>query len=76
MYCWTGQMMGFWGMGWGMWFWLIIIGGLGYFFFINYSPRRVSYARETPLEIAKNRYAKGEISLEEFEEIKRTLFEK
>ena len=75
MYCWAGQMMGFWGLGWGMWFWLLIIGGAAYFFFITYRPRR-DYYRETPLEIARNRYARGEITSEEFEEIKRNLEEK
>ncbi len=33
------------------------------------------WAKWTPLEIAKKRYARGEITLEEYEQIKKTLTE-
>lgn len=65
-------MWNMWGMGSGMWFWFLIIAGIVYFFYGGYKPRRVR--RETdPLEVARMRYARGEITLEEFEEIKRNL---
>jgi putative membrane protein len=70
---WMDHMWDFWGMGWGMWFWLLLFIGLGYLFYINYRPRTYYREREDPLEIAKLRLARGEISPEEFEEIKKTL---
>jgi putative membrane protein len=66
-------MWNFWGMGWGMWFWLLVLIGLGYLFYINYRPRAYYRAREDPLEVARLRLARGEITSEEFEEIKKTL---
>lgn len=35
--------------------------------------RPAEFSRETPLEIVKRRYAKGEITKEEFEEMKKDL---
>jgi uncharacterized membrane protein len=61
-----------WGMGSGMWFWLLIIAGIAYYFYGGFKPRRVRRA-STPLNVARMRYANGEISLEEFEEIKRNI---
>jgi putative membrane protein len=66
-------MWNFWGMGWGMWFWLLLFIGLGYFFYVNYRPRTYYRERKDPLEVARLRLARGEITTEEFEEIKRTL---
>jgi putative membrane protein len=66
-------MWDFWGMGWGMWFWPLLFIGIGYLFYINYRPRTYYRERETPLEIAELRLARGEITPEEFEEIKKTL---
>ncbi len=68
-----------WGMGPMMWFWVLLIFGVGYWFWW-YGPRdipgrRFEY-REDPLEFAKARLARGEITLEEFEEIKRAHFQK
>jgi putative membrane protein len=40
---------------------------------ISRLTRRSSTARPTPLEIAKERYARGEITKEQFEEIKKNL---
>ncbi len=57
----------------GSWFWLIMLLGCGWFFW--WRPRtgyRRRY-RETPLESARGRYARGEISREEFEEIHENL---
>ncbi len=40
----------------------------------DFSPKGASLVqRETPLDIAKKRYAKGEITLKEFDDIKRNL---
>ena len=66
--------------GWWMWF-----GGVGMFIFggvlialvvwgvIRLSRRDNSTTKNTPLDVAKERYAKGEISKEEFEQIKKDL---
>ena len=67
------HMWDFWGMGWGMWFWLLILIGVGYLFYIYASPRPYHYRREDPLEIARERLARGEITPEEFERIRETL---
>ncbi len=66
-------MWNFWGMGWGMWFWLLILIGIGYLFYAFTVPRTYRRRREDPLEVARMRLAKGEISLEEFERIRETL---
>ena len=73
-----------WNGGWGMLFgpliWILVIAGI--VFLITYFvrgqsgqrtewPRRL--ARTGPLDIAKERYARGEIDKKEFEEIERTL---
>lgn len=72
MYFCVGQMWNIWGMGTGMWFWILIIAGIAYYFYGGYRPRRT--VRESPpVEIARMRYAKGEITLEEFEAIKKNL---
>lgn len=76
-------MMG--GLGFGMFgigalimlaFWVLIIGGA--IWLIQSLARGGSVAlsapsRETPLDIMKARYAKGEITKEQFEEMKRNL---
>jgi putative membrane protein len=58
-----------------MWFiGLIILIAVGYFFFREYrGTDLLKKDDETPLEVLKKRYAKGEISLEEFEEMKNKL---
>lgn len=66
-------MWNFWGMGWGMWFWLFILIGVGYLFYLSYRPRSYRVQRENPLEVARLRLARGEITSEEFEEIRKTL---
>jgi putative membrane protein len=63
-----GQMM--WPfMGWSMIFWVLIIGGLAYLFWANMGPRREYSNREDPMELARVRYARGEITEEEYEKI-------
>ncbi|MFC1873720.1 SHOCT domain-containing protein [Chloroflexota bacterium] len=73
-------MMWFDGMGWWMIFggiWTVLIGG-GIIALIVWVVKKItegggSSRRSDPLGIAKERYAKGEISQEEFEEIKKGL---
>ena len=71
----AGGMMGSLGMGYGIFgsvmmllFWILIIGGI--VFAIRWFSRDGSWAsssgHETPLDILKKRYAKGEIDREEF----------
>ena len=67
-------MMGYGGMFFGLIFWIIIIVGayLLIKFLIEQNKAR-SGEEKSALDIAKERYAKGEITAEEFEEIKRRL---
>lgn len=57
-------------------FWVILIGG-GIWLFQSLARGGQSTwsatSRETPLDVLKARYAKGEITKEQFEEMKRTL---
>ncbi|WP_018248669.1 SHOCT domain-containing protein [Orenia marismortui] len=80
MHGWGYGMRGFFGGGMLMMgiFWIAIIAIVIYFLRnSNKSTNRVeTYRRdvkEDPLEIAKKRYAKGEISKEEFQEIKEEI---
>lgn len=59
-------------------FWLIFftVIGLAIFFFVKYKTDKTYeefYAKESPLDILKNRLAKGEITEEEFERIRKDL---
>jgi len=77
MYHGVAQMMWpMWGMGGMMWFWVLIIFGAGYWFWY-YGPRDYSRIRHrntvNSLELAKARLAKGEITFEEFDEIKKAI---
>jgi len=62
--------------GWMWILWIVIIGlviwGIIALVKHSYSTSNTSQKRN-PLEIARERYAKGEISKEEFEEIKKNL---
>jgi uncharacterized membrane protein len=70
---WMDHMWGFWGMGWGMWFWLLVIVGFGYLIYTTTVPRTYGRSREDPLEVARMRLARGEITPEEFEKTMEAL---
>lgn len=60
----------------GMWWvWLILIAVIIIFvYLVNNSRDKSSYSsNETPLDVLKKRYAKGEIDKQEFEEKKEDL---
>ncbi|MCX7668189.1 MAG: SHOCT domain-containing protein [Atribacterota bacterium] len=52
--------------------WVVLIVGILYFLIRTAGERRTEY-REDPLEILKRRYARGEISREEYEQMKKDL---
>jgi len=66
-----------WGMGFGwifmVFFWALVI--LGIVYIVQAISRRAGQSgrEETPLDILKKRYAKGEITKEEFERMKDDL---
>jgi uncharacterized membrane protein len=55
-----------------MWVWILIFGALVYLGYNWYSPREHTYRRD-PLEIARERLARGEITPEEYEKIRAKL---
>jgi len=66
------------GFGWfavfGGLLWLILLGVIIYLLISLLAPSREHrHQEEDPLEIAKRRYAKGEIGREEFEQMRRDL---
>lgn len=65
------------GWGYGGWFmgiiFLIVIAAIGLAILFVLKNYRGGPAGETPLEILKKRYAKGEISKEDFERMKKDL---
>ena len=71
-----GSWMGFGGWGWmglGMVvFWIFVIFG-GYLLLVSLAPPR-RYGTDRALDIARDRFARGEITLEEFEKIRRSLY--
>ena len=76
---WFGDGMGWWMVFGGVWmilFWAAVI-GLVVWLVIRLTRRGGTSdrgdGRRTPLEIARERYAKGEISREEFEQIRKDL---
>ena len=62
-----------WGMGWGMWFIPLLIILLIYFLVKNNWQTKDGQSAESPMEILKKRYAKGEITKEQFEEMKKDI---
>jgi putative membrane protein len=71
------HMMGYGGYG-GMFMWLIwiVIAAVIIYFVFNLSKRNgksIDSENESPIEILKRRYAKGEITKEEFDRIKREI---
>ena len=72
MWCYVG--FGWFGFGW-LWiilFWGLII-GLIVWAVSRFSRRDDSKSKDSHVEIAKERYAKGEISKEEYGQIKKVL---
>ena len=61
----------------GIFFWLILIILIAVIIYLVVQNRnsKLKEQRETPLEILKKRYAKGEITKEEFKSIKKDLSE-
>ncbi|TDT68622.1 putative membrane protein [Hypnocyclicus thermotrophus] len=52
-------------------FWIVIVALI--FYFINKNGNKEIFKSKTSLEILKERYAKGEITKEEYEKIKKDL---
>lgn len=72
-----GMMDGY-GMGYGMWifgliFWILILIGLVLLIKYLWEGGGAKRGEESALEILKKKYARGEISKEEFEEKKKDL---
>jgi putative membrane protein len=70
-----------WDYGWGMgpgwvfmfFFWALVVLGIAYFIRIVMIGAKKETSGDTALDILKKRYAKGEITKEEFEKIKNDL---
>ena len=58
-----------------MWILFLIIIAIEVYLLIESQRSKTESDKETPLEISKKRFARGEITKEEFEEIKRKLEE-
>lgn len=65
--------MGGWGL-LGAFFWFILLAGVvALVVWLIMRSTRTAGAKESPLDILKKRYARGEISKKEFEEMKKDL---
>ena len=65
-----------WGFGGMFMGWLFFVGLIGLVIYLFFrSPEQRSGSKETPLDILKKRYAKGEINKEEFDRIKKDIAE-
>ena len=66
-----------WGMGFGwvfmIFFWVLVVFGIFYLIRIVMTSTKKEASGDTALDILKKRYAKGEITKEEFEKIKNDL---
>jgi putative membrane protein len=70
------KMMDFWGGGVVMWLLLVVVVAVLAYFLVKGTGGTGGFGptpHETPLDILKKRYARGEITKEQFEEIKRDL---
>ena len=56
-----------------MMFITLIVIGIIIYFLVKYSKENYKEEKETPIEILKKRYAKGEITKAKFEEMKKEL---
>jgi putative membrane protein len=70
-----GHMMDYWGGGMVMWLLLLVVVGVLIYFLVRASQTGGFRAtpQETPLDILKKRYARGEITKEQFDEMKKDL---
>lgn len=64
--------MGFGGMMWYGWIFWIVILGIAVYLIVKLANRGGA-GSETPLDILKKRYARGEITKEEYESMKKDL---
>jgi len=69
---------GYWMHGWGMYWWMIVVGVVALTTFlillVNQLRSRAQIGGpETPMEILERRYARGDLTDEEFEEKRRQL---
>ena len=66
-----------WGMGFGWFFmilfWVLIIFGVVYLIRLLTRDKEEKQQHESPLDILKKRYARGEITKEEYEKVKSDL---
>ena len=62
-------------MGWMMWIWVFLVGGLCWWGWGWFRPRRYRHYsyRNDPYEIARERLAIGEITAQEYDEIVKKL---
>ncbi|MCW4012575.1 MAG: SHOCT domain-containing protein [Candidatus Bathyarchaeota archaeon] len=72
------MMFGYWPFGGMMWIWILVFGALCYWGYGWFRPRgcRTYRVERTPLEIAQGRLARGEITSDEYEKIRKTLVER
>jgi uncharacterized membrane protein len=49
------------------WTWILVLFGIGFLFWSGFRPQLSKRYREDPLDIARMRFARGEISSEELE---------
>ena len=68
-----GMGMGYFGMVFMVFFWILIIVLIGYFVKMIMDRGRGGESIETAEDILKKRYARGEISKEEFDTMKKDL---
>lgn len=66
--------MGWWGMGWMWIFWILVLVGLVFLIrWLVLSSTSGNRSKDTPEEILKRRYARGEITQEEYQRMLKDL---